>query len=109
MPLPPEQLNARFKRLVSAAKSVLSGQVGLTVGCFSIRNRMCQIDRELLLKFPVFEKYCSALPNEIPIGSERLHWSMSVVLKTDPQLAKLEFKNRAEILSACVKIIESYS
>lgn len=109
MLLPSEQIKARFKRLVSSAKSVLFGQVGLTVGCFAIRNKFTHIDRELLLQFPVFEEYCSALPIEIPVGSERLHWNIEVVLKTDPQLANLEFQYRAEILKACAKIIESYS
>lgn len=109
MPLPSEQIKARLKRVVSAAKSVLSGQVGLTVGCFSVRNRIYQVDRQLLLQFPVFEEYCSRLPNEIPVGSERLHWNLAVVLSTDPQLAEFEFQYRSKILKACVQIIERYS
>jgi hypothetical protein len=109
MPLPSEQIKARENRLVSAAKAVLSGQIGLTVGAFNIRRKLSNIDRELLVKHPIFEEYCSALPLDMPVGTERLHWNAEAVLKSDPKLAKLEFKYRAKLLESCVCIIKEYS
>jgi hypothetical protein len=108
MPLPSEQIDARKNRLVSAAKAVLSGQIGLTVGAFNISKKLSRIDRQLLIKYPIFEEYCSALPLDMPVGTERLHWNAEAVLKSDPKLAKLEFQYRAKLLESCVNIINQY-
>ncbi|MFO1370794.1 MAG: hypothetical protein U1F46_17580 [Marinagarivorans sp.] len=109
MPLPSEQIKARENRLVAAVKAVLSGQVGLTVGSIGLRKKLSHIDRELLAKYPIFEEYCSALPLDMPVGTERLHWNLEIVLKSDPKLAKLEFKYRAKLLKSCADIIKEYS
>ena len=108
MPLPSDQIQARINRLVSSAKAILSGQVGLTVGSFTMCRKLSHIDQSLLIKYPVFKQYCSVLPLDMPVGPERLHCNIDVLLKLDPKLAKLEFKYRAALLKSCADIIKEY-
>lgn len=103
-----EQKIARIKRLVSAARAVVSGQVGFTVGAFTISNKLFWLGRDWEEKYNVFKEYRSALPLELPVGTERLKWNLDRILEFDPVLAKIEYQYRSRILEACVEIIKQH-
>ncbi|GLQ32870.1 hypothetical protein [Litoribrevibacter albus] len=104
----PEQEKARTKKLVSSAKAIISGQVGITVGSNKVLGKLGWLGKNWEDKFPVFREYYDSLPVNMPVGTERLYWNLDKVLETDPKLLELESKFRAKILEACVKIIRDY-
>ena len=108
MKMTKEQEISRIKKLVSTAKSIVTGQVGLTIGSFTLSNKLSCLGNDWEAKFPVFNEYRSVLPLDIPVGTERLTWKLEKILEVDPILAKIENKHRSEILEACVNIIKEY-
>lgn len=109
MEITKEQEVARIKKLVSSAKAMISGQVGITVGALAISNKLGWLGEEWNEKYPIFKKYYSALPTELPIGSDRLNWNLEKLLELDPELANFEFKYRSELFKACANIINQHS
>ncbi|GAA5446263.1 hypothetical protein Misp06_04480 [Microbulbifer sp. NBRC 101763] len=108
MSLTIEQEIARTKKLVSAAKSVVSGQVGITIGSKSVSNKLYWLGPEWEERYPIFKEFHSALPLDIPVGVERLEWNPDLLLELDPVLAEIEFKFRPRILEACIAIIKQH-
>ena len=100
---------SREKRLLSSAKALLTLQVGLTIGCKSIYNKLYWLGDDWLMKYPFFGKYLGDLPVDIPIGTERLEWNDDILLEKDDVLSKYEYKNRKELLVECQKIINDLS
>ena len=105
----PEQEIARTKKLVSSAKAILAGEIGLSVGVFRISNNFYYLETELKSKYPIFKQFESELPADIPVGSPRLLWEHTALLKTDLVLNSLEQKHRTSILEACIDIIRTKS
>lgn len=108
MDMTDEQKIARTKRLVSAARAVISGQVGITVGTFAISNKLYWLGRDWEEKYNIFKEYRSVLPLELPVGAERLKWNLDRILEFDPILAKIEYQYRSRILETCVEIIKKH-
>jgi len=105
----PEQRISRTKKLVASARAVLSGNIGITVGVFRLRNNFDWLDKKLFDEFPVFEEYASKIPTEVPVGSARLEWNLSSLMKNDHILKELEYEYRERVFKACIEIIEKFS
>lgn len=103
----PEQQKAREKKLVSAARSVLSLQTGISVGCIRITKILYWLGVNHKDEYPIFEKFLNDTVG-IPIGNERLEWETKALLKEDKKLALIENKYRNSILTACTEIISEY-
>ena len=104
----PEQRIANAKKLVSAARAILSLQVGLGVGCIRIKKILGWLGPEATTEFPVFAEFLSSIPGSVPVGNERSHWSSKALLEIDQKLAKVEARFRPRILEACAEIIAIY-
>src|SRR5437899_7059558 len=104
----PERRIATTKRLVSAARAVLSTQVGIGIGCIRINKILIWLGPEVQSEFPVFAEFIDSVPGSVPIGNERLHWSSKALLEIDPKLAAVESRYRSRVLEACVDIIAAY-
>jgi hypothetical protein len=104
----PEQEIARKKRLVSASRSLVAGQQGLTIASNRILSCLYDLGDEWVDKHSVFKEYRNALPMEVPVGTERLHWSFDKLLELDPILADLEYRFRAKLMAECCNIITKY-
>lgn len=102
----PEQEIARLAKLVSAAKALLSLQVGLAVGASRVRNALSWLGATYEQKHPVFRDFIDNIPRDIPLGGARLLWNPAVMLETDGRLARVEAKFRTALLNECVRIIE---
>ena len=103
----PEQEVARKKRLVSAAKALLSLQVGVSIGCVRISKVLYWLGYQDRLPYQVFRQFNQATVG-LPIGNERLLWSYPALLEQDEKLAKIEGEFRPKVLRACVAIIAQY-
>ena len=104
----PEQKIARQKRLVSAAKAMLTSQVGFYIGAVRVRNVLRTMGEELENQHGIFSKFLQTVPVDIPLGNARLLWEPSAMLKSDQKLLLVESKFRSEILAECVNIIMQY-
>jgi hypothetical protein len=104
----PEQREARTRRLVSAARALLSLQVGLYIGARRIENALYFLGPDFQTKHRVFSEFTDAVPRDIPLGSTRLLWDPMVVLETDSKLATVEARFRAQLLAEAVEIIRQY-
>jgi hypothetical protein len=103
----PEQEIARKKQLVSAAKALLSLQVGVSIGCVRINKILHWLALQDDTQYQVFKQFFKATAG-LPIGNERLLWAHSALLEHDAKLAKLEAEFRPKLLSACIAIIGNY-
>lgn len=103
----PEQEVARKKQLVSAAKALLSLQVGIGVGCIRINKLLFWLRLEASEEHQVFRQFVKAASG-LPIGNERLLWATEALLQQDTTLNKVEAKFRPAIMRACVNIIATY-
>jgi Protein of unknown function (DUF2489) len=103
----PEQEVARKKQLVSAAKALLSLQVGISVGCLRVSKVLYWLGFQDQLPYQVFKQFNQATVG-LPVGNERLLWSHSALLEQDEKLSKIENEFRPKLLQACVAIIERY-
>ena len=104
----PAQEVARKKQLVSAAKALLSLQVGIGVGCIRINKVLFWLRLHKDNRYSVFNEFLDATLG-LPIGNERLLWAPDALLEQDVKLAKLEAKFRPTILKTCVVIISTYA
>lgn len=103
----PHQEVARKKQLVSAAKALLSLQVGISVGCVRISKVLYWLGFQDHLPCQVFKQFNQATLG-LPIGNERLLWSHSALLEQDQKLAKIEGEFRPKLFNACIAIIDRY-
>ena len=104
----PEQRTAKIKKLVSAAKALLTLQVGLFVGARRIENVLVSLEPEFDEKHRIFSEFTKAVPRDIPLGSARLMWDTEAMLHTDLKLAPVEERFRSKLLAECVIIIRLY-
>lgn len=104
----PEQEISRRKKLVSAAKALLSLQVGLAVGASRIDNVLSWLGETYEREHPLFAFFFANIPPDIPLGGARLLWRSEVMLETDDRLARIEAKFRRALLNECVRIINRY-
>jgi hypothetical protein len=103
----PEQEIARKKQMVSAARALLSLQVGIGVGCIRINKILLWLRLQDDLRYQVFKQFLAATRG-LPIGNERLLWAHSSLLECDAKLAAIEADFRPKVLSTCIDIIDTY-
>lgn len=104
----PEQKIARTKKLVSAARSLVTGQQGITVASNHILGCLQDLGDDWVATHPVFMEYRNILPLEVPIGTERLQWHFDKLLELDPILGELESKYRSRLMEESCTIIKKY-
>jgi len=103
----PEQETARKKQLVSAAKALLSLQVGISIGSLRISKILLWLGLQSDEHFQVFHQFNRAILG-FPVGNERLLWAYPALLEHDAELARIEAEFRPRLLNACIAIINQY-
>lgn len=103
---PPKSLSY-LKKLVSAARAIVTYQVGLPVGCIRVSRALTWLRPHKNLTYPVFDTYLQAL-RALPISSERLRWSREALREADKKLEAICREFRDDIFEACYEIIDSY-
>jgi hypothetical protein len=98
---------ARLKELVSAARAVVTYQVGLPHGA----TRLSRIGHGMPDHVPQLDtimRYTDAI-RELPIGSERLLWERSALRRLDIQLESINQQYRDALFAACFDLIDHYA
>jgi Protein of unknown function (DUF2489) len=103
---PPKSVT-HLKQLVSAARAIVTYQVGLPFGCVRARRLVLWLRPHKELSYPIFEDYLQAV-KELPIGSERLKWNREALREKDRELEAANRRFRDGIFEACYEIIDLY-
>jgi len=103
-----EQELARRRKLVSAAKALLSLQVGIAVGAMRVAGVLRRLGRPYEESHFVFSKFIDSIPRSIPLGGARLLWNPERMLEMDELLAPIEARYRRVLLEECIRIIHIY-
>jgi hypothetical protein len=104
----PDKRAANIPKLVSAARSIVTYQVALPLGCTRVTRILYALRPFEGFAFPVFAEFHDAT-RDLPIGTERLHWSREALRERDVQLEKIIRKFRDRIFDACYDILDRYS
>jgi hypothetical protein len=103
---PPKSVSY-LKKLVSAARAIVTYQVGLPVGCVRVSRVLSWLRPYKELPYPVFDEYLQEL-RTLPISSERLEWNREALQEADKKLEVVSRRFRNKIFEACYEIIDSY-
>jgi hypothetical protein len=93
---------------VSAARSLVTYQTSLPLGCTRIQRIIYWLRPFEQLDMPVFDEFLAATQN-LPVGSERLHWSRDALRERDVELERIIRKFRDRVFDACYDIIDRYA
>jgi hypothetical protein len=103
-----ENERACKKRLVAAARAMLSMQVGLSMGAFRMIEILLELGDPYETQHFVFAEFAASIPVVVPIGSARLYWAPQALLEKDAMLAEIEGRFRRRLLEGCIDIIGRY-
>ena len=104
----PSKRDSAAKRVVACARSIVTYQVGLPVGCIRITRTLtwfAPFEAELP---KIFERYLSELTG-LPIGSERLLWDRITLKEKDVLLEATSQRYRDDIFDACWELIDRFA
>ena len=104
----PDQEIARKRKLVSAARALLSLQVGLVTGSLRISKLLYSLPPHIRDRHPSFDEMLNAIPRDLPLGSARIQWAHGPLIDSDRRLAVYENRFREQIMRECVAIIEAW-
>jgi hypothetical protein len=103
-----EERRTHIYKLVSNARAIISYQVGLPVGCLRMARLLSSLQPLGSFEYPVFGEYLLEVQN-LPIGSERLHWARDALRKVDERLDKTNAKFRERVFESCHDIIDAFA
>jgi hypothetical protein len=104
----PSKRDSAAKKVVAAARSLVTYQIGLPAGCQ-------QMSRTLVWLAPyetdlptVFDEYLSQVRG-LPLGSERLLWNRKVLQEKDVELEATNQRFRDQLFDTCWTIIDRFA
>ena len=103
-----ERLVAQERRLVCAARSLLSMQVGLCSGALRIAHLLDHMGDAYAHRHAVFAAFAAAIPAGLPVGTARLYWTPARLLERDAELAGIEARYRHALLAESFVILRAY-
>ena len=103
----PHKSVTHLKQLVSAARAIVTYQVGLPLGCIRVRKILIWLKPHKELVYPVFDEYLKSV-SALPLSSERLRWNRDALREADKKLEAASKRFRDRIFEACYEIIDLY-
>jgi hypothetical protein len=106
----PDKRTSYLRKLVSAARSLVTYQVGLPVGCIRINAILSGLKVYGItdIEYPVFGEYLQ-VTQDLPISTDRLFWDRDVLRKKDKILEGINQKFRDPIFETCYTIIQRHA
>jgi hypothetical protein len=104
----PAQEVARRRRLVGAARNLLSLESSLVAGASQVRKALRYLGDEYDARFPTFGRFLDAIPAGVPLGEVRLICAENFLFETDAQLAILESEFRPSIIRECLAVLNEF-
>jgi hypothetical protein len=105
-----------FEAVVSVARSIVTYQVGLPVGCIRMQRALSQEAlaagspsslQESGVERTLFDGYLSETA-ELPLGHERLECAREYLERVDPQLEQINSSYRDRVFNACYELIDRF-
>ena len=103
----PDKRTSYIAKLVSAARSIITYQVALPLGCTRMSKILYWLKPFEKLDFPVFDEYSEAT-QALPTGSERLQWSREALRDKDLLLESINQEFRDRVFEACYDILDKF-
>lgn len=104
----PDQEEIQAKRLVSAARTMISMQVGLSVGALRLVGMLRELGEPYETRHAIFAEFMAAIPADIPVGTARLYWAPEALMDKDAVLANIEARYRRRLLQECIALSRIY-
>ena len=104
----PDKATSYRSKLVSAARAIVTYEVGLPRGCTRMLNALSRLRPYEQLIYPVFEDYRRATSG-LPTGQERLHWDREALRMLDTRLEAVNREFRDRIFDACYAILDRFA
>jgi hypothetical protein len=95
------------RKVVAAARSILSCEVGVVIGA----RQLCSLAHQVGVKGdPDFNLFIGidSESDHLPIGEVRQRWNPDALLAKDAELADYEARVREPAFAACRSLIEKY-
>jgi hypothetical protein len=104
----PDKWTSGLSKLVSAARAILTYQTSLPLGCTRMHRILHSLQLIEPISFPVFDEFLAATHN-LPVGTERLHWSRDALRERDVELERILHHFRDRVFDACYDILDRYA
>lgn len=101
----PDPQTTNRAKLVSAARAVVTYQIGFPQGCVRLTRAAAWLRAHEPVDLPAVEAYVAAV-RELPIGTERLAWDRVALRQLDVQLEAANRRFRDPVFEACFRIID---
>lgn len=98
----------QLKRLVSAARTMISMQVGLSVGAVRLAGILRELGECHETRHAVVAEFLAAIPSDVPVGTARLYCTPQVLLERDAVLGAVEARFRRRLLQECMDMVRLY-
>jgi hypothetical protein len=95
------------RKVVAAAQSILSGELGVVAGARQLCGLAHQVGADRDPDFIVFIGIDSE-SDHLPIGEVRQQWNPDALLAKDAELADYEARVRERAFAACRSLIQKY-
>jgi hypothetical protein len=103
----PERRTALLKQLVSAARALVTYQVGFPVACARLDKIQMWLQPDVIPQLSCVREYLEAV-RSLPLGSERLAWDRAALRVHDRALEAENQRYRDAVFEACYQIIDQY-
>jgi hypothetical protein len=104
----PTERDSAARKMVAVARSIVTYQIGLPVGCLRMSRTYYQLGRHDTDLPTVFAEYLKEV-QALPIASERLPWNRSVLREKDKLLEAANQRFRDRIFDACWTLIDRFA
>jgi hypothetical protein len=104
----PDKRTSYLSKLVSAARSIVTYQTSLPLGVRRVHRILFWLRPFEQLELPVFDEFLAATRN-LPVGTERLHWSRDALRERDVELERIIRHFRDRVFNACYDILDRYA
>jgi hypothetical protein len=104
----PSKRDAAARKVVGVARTIVTYKIGLPAGCQRMDRTLTNLALFETDLPTVFAEYMKAV-QDLPIGSERLHWDRKILPQKDVTLEATNQRFRDHIFDACWTIIDRFA
>jgi hypothetical protein len=104
----PSKRDVAAKKVVLAARAIVTYQIGLPVGCQRISRALVWLKPHEISLPTIFDDYLAETVG-LPIGSERLEWDRKTLHQKDIALENINQQFRDRIFDACWALISRFA
>lgn len=104
----PSRRDAAAKKVVSAARAIVTYQIGLPVGCQRVSRALTWLKPHETNLPTIFDDYLAESVG-LPIGSERLEWNRKILHQKDIALENINQRFRDRIFDTCWTLISRFA